>query len=229
MQREIVDVPRGLLRLLEVDWDIDWRGQGLRDSADGVSTAVINRFPRWIGSPRVVLEGDRLRAWRAIRAEAQGLVGLYRVPMVDPVGYDYRQAVEDAGIAPAGVPFSTGESFSHGHGFAYDPVAQATADFAAGAPEITIDTASAGALPRVGQILSHDDRPFLVTAILTTSGTECTIRIQLPLRTDLPEGGLVQMQARGIFEAAEQQMGNPSYGLDLVSRVRLSFREYLGR
>ncbi|AKO96833.1 hypothetical protein MALG_01657 [Marinovum algicola DG 898] len=229
MQREIVDVPRGLLRLLEVDWDIDWRAQGLRDSADGVSTAVINRFPRWSGSPRVVLSGERLRAWRAIRAEAQGLVGLYRVPMVDPVGYRPQAAAEAAGIAATGVPFSTGEVFSHGQGFAFDPVALATAGFAAGAREITLDTATAGGFPKVGQILSHDDRPFMVTAILATSGTECTIRIQLPLRADLPAGGRVQMQARGIFQAAEQQMGNPSYGRDQVSRVRLSFQEVLNR
>lgn len=229
MQREVLNVPRDLMRSIEVNWTPDWRGQSLPEANSGVSTVVYNRFPRWVGSPRLVLSGSRLLAWRAIRAKAQGRKNLYRVPMVDPVGFNHGLAAERAGVGSEGLPFSTGAYFSTGHGFSYDPAAVAVGGFARGADEIRLDTAAAGFFPVVGQIMSHDDRPFIVTEILETSEAECTVGIQMPLRASIPDGAPVLMQGRGIFEAAEEGMGNPSYGVDLVSRVRLSFQEYLNR
>lgn len=225
MHRAVINVPRGLFRAFEIDWDIDWRGQSVGQDNNGVTKTVYNAFPRWVGSPSIVLGSAFVAQWRAIRASSQGVVGVYRLPMVDPVA-DARLGASDA-IRLNGVPFSAGQRFSTGKGFEYVPFIVNAALAKAGDVHLSLVLSDDGNLPVVGQFISHNDFPYLVTWVTPGGSGEFEVGIQMPLRRDIPSGAEIQLAAYGLFEAADEGMGNPAYGNDLVSRPRLAFREYL--
>ena len=177
MQRPIITIPAGFLHFLDVDWDIDWRGQPPGNDTGGGTSVVYNRFPRWIGSPSIVLQGEAIAQWRAIRAQAQGRVGIYRLPMVDPIGFT-------SGAAPSGTSFAGGASFASGVGFASEPACFAVTDVSAGAVQIRVENAEVA--PVVGQIMSHKLWPFLVTWVSEVSAGVYDLGIQMPL-ADLSE------------------------------------------
>lgn len=219
MQRAVVTLPAGFLKFLQVDWDIDWRGQGLGENTGGGSTVVFNRFPRWVGAPSVFLEGAALAQWRAIRAAAQGRVGIYRLPMVDPIGSD--------GVSDADLPFSDGASFASGHGFASEALGFAALAADPGAERIRVEGAPVA--PRAGQIMSHGLWPFVVTWVQEVSAGVFDLGIQMPLRGAMAAGDPVRLEGMGLFEAIEDGMGRVSYGLDRAAQVKLNFREVLNR
>ena len=226
MQREIVTIPASLFRELKMTWDIDWRGQPGGQSNTGISQTVYNAFPRWVGQPEVFLNGSAITQWRAIRAQAQGRVGVYRVPMCDPLGF----SMADTGQSfPTGIPFSNGQPFSTGFGFAYEPFAVAASAASAGATQIRVDVSAVGVAPKTGQIMSHSEWPFMVTWVTEVSTDVYDIGIQMPLRAAIAVDDPVLMQGVGLFEAIDEGMGNPVYGATQFSTVRLSFREVLNR
>lgn len=218
MQRPIVTLPPGFLKFLQVDWDIDWRGQGLGENTSGGSAVVFNRFPRWVGAPSVFLDGAALAQWRGIRAMAQGRVGLYRLPMVDPVGFE--AASEDE------LPFADGTSFASGAGFAAEALGLAALPAEAGAEQIRVE---ADVAPRIGQIMSHGFWPFTVTWVQQVSAGVFDLGIQMPLRGEMAAGDLIRLEGVGLFEAIEDGMGRVSYGLDRIAQIKLNFREVLNR
>ena len=222
MQREIVTIPPGFLRFTSTDWQIDWRGQSVGEANSGVSTTVYNSFPRWIGSPNVTLVGDEITRWRAIRTQAQGRVGIYRMEMVDPIGF------ASSGLHPNGIPFSNGLPFSSGFGFAYIPSCRGVFAAARGATEIRIDAAGHVA-PVVSQIMSHNDWPFEVTWVSPVSGDVYDLGIQMPLRGDIAAGDLINLRGVGRFETVDEGAANPAYDRRRVSKIQLSFREVLTR
>lgn len=224
MKREIVTVPRCVLRQLSVNWDIDWRGRGLGDTTDGVTRTMYDGFPRWTGSPQVVLTADTIRQWRAVRATAQGRRSIYRIEMVDPVGF----RPQETGASDRTI--RDGTAFGPDVSFRYAPFALAVGTHGKGAEEIRVDAAPCnGVAPKIGQIMSHDDWPFTVTWVQPVSGTVYDIGVQMPLRAAIRDGDFVLMRGVGRFEAADEGMGNPSYGPASFSRPRLSFREVLAR
>lgn len=218
MQRPIVTLPAAFLEFLQVDWDIDWRGQGLGETTGGGSATVFNRFPRWVGSPSVFLAGEALAQWRAIRATAQGRVGIYRVPMVDTIGFD---APPDMDLS-----FADGSSFATGAGFAAEPLGFAALAAKAGAEQIRIETEDA---PRIGQIMSQGLWPFTVTWVLEVSAGVYDLGVQMPLREALAVGDPIRMEAMGLFEAVEGGMGRVTYDASRAAQVKLNFREVLNR
>ena len=131
-RRRIVTLPRSLMRMLAVGWDIDWRGRSTGDTVNGINQIVHTAFPRWTGEATLHLRRETLLHWRAVRMAAQGQVNIYRVPMVDPLALDFASAT--AGTAATGIPFSTAQPFSTGQGFAHVPTCVAATDAAAGAP-----------------------------------------------------------------------------------------------
>ena len=220
MQRPIITIPAGFLHFLDVDWDIDWRGQPPGNDTGGGTSVVYNRFPRWIGSPSIVLQGDAIAQWRAIRAQAQGRVGIYRLPMVDPIGFT-------SGATSGGTSFAGGVSFASGVGFASEPACFAVTDVSAGAVQIRVENAEVA--PVVGQIMSHKLWPFLVTWVLEVSAGIYDLGIQMPLRTAMTAGDIIKLEGEGLFEAVEDGMGRAGYDVDLIARPRLNFREVLNR
>jgi len=226
MRRPIITVPPGFLRKLSVEWDIDWRGQSLGDNSGGNTQSVFNRFPRWVGSPEVLIGRAEIGRWRAIRAAAQGRAGIYRVSMCDPA--IFRDADTGASVPVFGIPFSEdNQPFSTGQGFAYEPVCVAASAAAAGATQIRVGDADAP--PVVGQIMSHNLWPFAVTSVTELAGGEYEIGVQMPLREAIPAGADIKLRGEGLFEAVEDSMGRHKYGPGYASRVPLSFREVLNR
>jgi hypothetical protein len=218
MQRPVVTLPAGFLKFLQVDWDIEWRGQGLGENTGGGSAVVFNRFPRWVGAPSVFLDGAALAQWRGIRATAQGRVGIYRLPMLDPIGFD-----AEVGTA---LPFADGSSFASDTGFAAEPLGFAAQAAVAGAEQIRIE---ADAAPRIGQIMSHGLWPFVVTWVQQVGAGVFDLGIQMPLRGAMAAGDPVLLTGVGLFEAIEDGMGRVSYGVTRSAQIKLNFREVLNR
>jgi hypothetical protein len=224
MERPIITVPQGFLRATNFDWDIDWRGQPPSDRTSGVTQTVVNAFPRWVGSPQIYLRGALIGQWKAIRGSAQGRVGIYRVPMCDPVGF----ALSEAGTVPAdGLTYSDGNLFDNDKGFTFNPVCEAVTRADAGAEKVRVSSPTVA--PKQGQIMSHDDWPFEVSWVQEVSAGTYDIGVQMPLRSTIYAGDTVNLQGVGRFEAVEEGMGNPSYGSGRVSTPRLQFREVLTR
>ncbi|MGB1215864.1 MAG: hypothetical protein ACPG4X_21020 [Pikeienuella sp.] len=226
MERPVIEIPVSFFLKLNMDWDIDWRGQSVGEATGGNTQVVYNRFPRWIGTPEVFLYGDKIRQWRALRARAQGRVGIYSIAMCDPAGY----IDVNAGLFETGIPFSNGEPFSTGFGWEYRPYFMAVSDYGPGATTIRVDVGPMnGAVPLEGQIMSHNDWPFIVDHVANVSGDIYDLAIQMPLRSTIAIDDRIDLMPRGRFEAIEDMMGNPAYGASRTSKIRLQFREVLTR
>ena len=226
MQRSVITIPQGFLRKISVDWDIDWRGQSLGDSNSGSTQTVYNRFPRWVGSPEVLLHQAEIGQWRAIRAQAQGRTGLYRVEMCDPAVFRFTDTGDQ--VPGFGIPFSDADQpFSSGQGFAYEPTCSAVSGASAGATSIRVEDADA--VPSAGQIMSHNLWPFTVTYVTELGGGTYDLGVQMPLREAIPAGASIKLRGEGLFEAVEESMGRPKYGAGHAARTSLTFREVLNR
>ena len=217
MKRPVVTVPRSILRLTAMDWDIDWRGQSTASSNAGISQKVFNRFPLWMADLSMILSGDEIRVWRAFRAAAQGRFGVYRLPMTDPVGYD---------ATPVSVGFAGGQKFASGQGFAAPGFVVCPMGAAAGSTEIIVDDPSDRTAQ--GMFLSHDNWPFIVTSRRIT-GQSARLGVQMPLRRAIPAGGRVLLRAVGLFEAVDDRTGSAGYDLSRAAVPSLQLREWINR
>lgn len=223
MERPIVTVPRDFAMNLNMNWDIDWRGQPSGEQTSGTTQVVYNAFPRWMGSPESFLEGAQILAWRALRARGQGRRGIYIMEMCDPLGFVPSLSY------PTGIPFSNDEPFSTGYGWAHNPAFVARRDAARGDTSVRVDASDEGITPVAGMILSHDDWPFIVTHVTHRSGNIYDLDIQMPLRADVSRDDPIRLRPRGRFEVLEDTTGNPEYRASRVSRIKLEFREVLTR
>lgn len=225
MNRDTITVPPHVLLWTNMAWDIDWRGQSAGDATGGLTRTVFNGFPRWVGEPQAFVKDETLRQWRAIRASAQGRANIYRMQMVDPAGYKYPNTPQN------GTTFEDGGRFSDGQGFLPQQFALSIGGHAKGAEEIRVDMSSISGAPspNQGQIMSHDDWPFMVNWVLPVSGTIYDIGVQMPLRAAIADGDPILMQGVGRFEAVGDDMGAVPYGPAHYSRPKLQFREVLRR
>lgn len=168
-----ITIPLELMLSTNVSWDIDWRGQSSGESNAGSRQIVYNAFPRWVGKPKLALEGQQIAEWRAIRARAQGRRGVYRVPMVDPLSFDYGSLRKD--ILQQGIPNVNNNTFSTGKGMAYAPFWRVSPEPpgvmdtnnegyvpSAGDQQIWIDASDLDSKPKIGGIYSIRDYPFVV-------------------------------------------------------------------
>lgn len=228
MNRTIIDIPYSLMRLTAVEWDIDWRGQPPSDRTDGSTQVVYNAFPRWVGTIDLTLSGDWIRHWRGLHWAAQGRVGVYRIPMIDPVGFSQLDYFGPS-YTRLGVPFSSGARFSSGYGFAPNATIEAAAPAAAGATEITVTTTDPALVPKFGQILSAKEWPMGVTGVIDNGDDTYTLTIQMALREAIAAGDLLKCVAIGRFEVTEDRAGSPGYDANRISRPSITFREVLSR
>lgn len=215
MERRIIDLP--LPRITDVDWDIDWREQSAGSALSGTRKIDVGRLPRWVGSVPQILKPEMVGAYRAARAYARGLTGVFRVAMCDPL---FARALTEA------VPFGDGEPFSGGALFSAESIVPAVSAAARGAETLIVNETSAPHPIAVGQIMSYADWPFMVVS-RAGSGASVTLTVEMPLRVAIPAGGAVHFRGRGLFEMIEPRSGNPVYGLGRVSRPTLTLQEWL--
>lgn len=228
MTRPIVTVPFDLLRVMAIDWDIDWRGQPSAASTADTTQVVYNRFPRWVGALSLVHQKAMIGRWRALRWSAEGRAGIYRLPMIDP-GVFNRRAVLTAQQAGLGNPFSTGSYFATGSGFYAGPFVEAAEFAAAGATEIRLLIADASLVPVPGQIISADDWPMGVTEVLSEGAGVYAVSVQMPLRAAIAVGDPISLVGIGRFEVLDDLAGRAGYGPRPVSSPAIEFREVLTR
>ncbi|HBT01659.1 MAG TPA: hypothetical protein DEB47_17785 [Citreicella sp.] len=217
-----------LMRMIQFDWAIDWRGSPSADATSGFTQTVFNAFPRWVGTVGVTLSYGWIGHWRAAMWAGQGRAGIYRLPMIDPAIFN-RASVLTAAQMAQGNPFSTGSYFSTGSGFDPGPFIPATEAAAAGATEIRVTTANAALVPVPGQILSADDWPMGVTYVVPEDSNVYRLGIQMPLRAAIAEGAPVRLVAMGRFEVLDDLAGRTPYGFQPSSTPSISFREVLTR
>lgn len=196
------------------DWDIDWREQSAGTSVAGRRNIALGSLPRWVGAPSVELMPDAVGMFRAHRLAGRGQTGIFRMTMVD-------RAVFDHGDHDT-VLFGDDGLFSDGTGFAFDHIVQTAVAASAGDTEITVDMSTASAEIMQGQILSHNDWPFAVVSI-----TDDVLRVEMPLRRDIPAGDVILLRGRGLFEMVEPMTGNPSYGPRRQVRSEFRLQEWL--
>lgn len=226
MQRDIITIPHGLIKPTSLDWDIDWRGQSAGDSTAGVTQVIYNAFPRWVGSPTILLTRAAIPQWRAIRLSLQGRRNVLRVRMCD-IAFGRAQAGLTKEELASGLSFSSGVKFSTGKGVFADPFCVATADAAAGDTQITVDCSSHGVAPVPGQIMSADDWPFAVTAVTSEGGDVYTLDVTMPLRAAVAAGDLVMMTGYGRFELTDESSGRAAYDYTRVATTTISLIEVI--
>ncbi|MCJ8139562.1 hypothetical protein [Falsirhodobacter halotolerans] len=213
----IIPIPHGVMRQLNCDWRIDWRGQSSGEGLDGVEQIFASPFPRWVGSPALGLWGDALRLWRATNAKARGRVNLYRLPLID------RDDIADAygSTDYAGRPL-------HG-AYGDGPTAKVVGDRAAGSTAVN---AAMGFDPiRVGGFISIADWPYVVVDVQpygAPGNRTAEITIEPPLRRRAVAHQTINLRAHGIFRATEDSMGAIDVGPDGYAQVDLSFAEWQG-
>lgn len=215
MNREIIDVPLPFATMLNIGWTVDWGGQSAGTGTDGSEQIVLNRFPRWIGSGDMVILPEMLGHWRAIIASGQGRVNAYRLRMIDPGlwerpirGRNFRAWRDGVYVEPR-------------------PQVPAVAAASAGSTTITVDERLAEQPIPVGAILSFEDWPFLVRA-RSGSGAETVLTVTMQRRA-IPEGGQIDLIARGVFAASSEAMGWPLYGSGYVAQPKLEVQEWITR
>lgn len=228
MQRHTVTVPLQMMRQVRVSWDIDWRGQALGDSTVGNSQVVYNAFPRWVGEPELLLGRGLLGRWRAVRWQAQGRLGMFRIPMFDPAVVNIRDLEAAVGVSEAGLPFESGQYFSTGLGFRFNPLCEVLEDAPAGAGVLRIRTPGAEFQPQYGQIMSVRDWPFGVTSVRPLGSDEYELGVQR-FAAAAGAGEMIPFLGAGIFEMIDDVTGRVVYGSDLAARVPVKFREVLNR
>ncbi|MBZ4023246.1 hypothetical protein CKO11_12335 [Rhodobacter sp. TJ_12] len=213
----IIDIPLLFWRVTEVNWRIDWRGQGALSGLNGADQAILNRFPRFVGAAPLVLPPQMIPAWRALMTKGAGRANVYRVRMLDPVA----QAVPRQGWRADWADYQRG-FYSEAR-----PQVICAAGAAAGATSITVDERALPAPIKVGAYLSHNDWPFAVTG---RSGTGAATVLEVAqLRRTIPAGGPIDCIARGLFRATDDATGQVGYGLDRVARPTLDLVEWITR
>lgn len=222
MARPIVTIPRPLLRLLSFEWSFDRRGTGLGNNLAGVSVASYSQFPVWRGSLSLSHHGGQIGQWRALQSQVQGRHGIYAVEMIDPAVF-HRPDLQSPGEV-----MSDGELFSDDTGFEIVPVCLVVGAHKSGARILRVDVSGNGLVPKLGQIMSANDRPFVVELVREINAATYELQIGSPcLRGDVPDGAEVRHVARGLFEAVDDTSGTASYGPARHARPVLELREAL--
>lgn len=231
MDRPLITVPPNMFRMTTADWDIDWREQSLAGRLDGISQTMFSQFPRFVASPSLTFFGGEIAEWRAVRAAGQGMLGIYRIHMTDPVGFDGSSVGVTERDMTLGLPTSDGNLLTNGLGFHFDPVALVGAGAAVGDGSITISTAPTdGVPPEPGQLISYgEDWPAVVTYVTQTNGFVYEIGVEPPLRSVIAVDEQIKYRAVGRFEVTESLSGRPTYEANKLSETSISLREVLYR
>lgn len=222
----IITIPRSLMTTTEFNWDIDWRGQDSGQQTNAGSRQIVyNAFPRWVGSPRLAIDKEQIPLWRAIRARAQGRHSAYRVPIIDPLSFDYSSIAKD--IEDRGIPNNIGVRFSTGKGMQFQPFITFAQAALAGADEIHVDVGALSMSPKIGDIYSMDDRPFVVTEVDPEGVGLFRLSIEMPLRIAAGAGDPIDLIPYGLFFTETDGTGSITYGGNWFAEAEFSFVEWM--
>lgn len=152
--------------------------------------------------------------FRAHRLKARGMTGIFRMVMIDTALFD-EPILDD-------VPFDDGAFFDDGAGWAGEYEVRCDAGAKAGDTTIVVNIGTANGPIVQGQILSHNDYPFVVTSIYNGE-----LEVEMPLRADIPAGDMIRLQGRGLFEMVQPMTGNPTYGPGRISATTMELQEWL--
>ena len=221
----IITMPWSLVVAQEFNWDIDWRGQGAQETNAGSRQIVYNQFPRWYGKPKLTLEGENIRLWRAIRAEAQGRFNVYRIPMIDPMTFDFNSIpLSEQNI---GVENAEGVLFSTGYGYEYQPFILALANASVGATTLDVDTSGFSAfVPKAGHIYSHNDFPFIVTSVTELATNQYRLTVRMAVRSAITAGDVIRLIPYGLFVAEDDLTGRVTFDGARYAQPEFAFVEY---
>jgi len=224
MKREIITIPRLIVRIQSFDWEINWRGQRSGEGQTGIYQTVISAFPRWEGTFDFKVFREQILKWRAVHAAAMGEINIYRIEMFDPQGLDFL-----AQSPPNGVPHDGGAVFQGGAGYSYEPFVLCPAGASRGDTSVIVETPAGEAVPTAGRLMSYDDWPFIVTAVRDHGGSQYALTVKPSIRGDIPAGARINLRARGLFYPENSDGGNASYGRNRLSNPSMKMVEYLNR
>lgn len=222
MTPPIVTLRYDVLHVVEVDWTLDWRNTSSGRAMDGSNQIVGFGFPRWMGEPQFRLRPGVIGPFQAARDAAQGLAGIWRVPMIDPVNMDRERALR---VRKKTLPFDEGPLFSSGVGFQWDPILLAPDGAKKGDKSIRLT----GEFLTVGQVVSYKDWPFRILSLLDDPAGGKLATVAPAVRCDIPVGGIVQAVGHGLFQLTDGASGSVAYGLDRMGTPSLSFVEWINR
>lgn len=216
MNRTIIDVPLLLARVAACDWAPDWREQTSLGDVGGGEQLVQTGIPRVTGTVQLILPEPMVPFWRALAGKVRGRVNAFRWRMLDPAsGFE----------SDGGDWESNWDALRTGTYTEPRPQAQKVGASVAGASTIVVDETG---LPRpicVGQWMSYADWPFLVTG-RSGSGATVTLTVEL-LRVAIPNNGMIDAIARGVFGMTEPGQGWPAYGLERVALPQMTLIEWI--
>lgn len=222
--RSIINVPRELVKVSGSDWQIDWRNQSAGEDTGGGDQTVLNGFPRWIGSPKLVMGQREVMAWSALRDAARGRIAAYRFPMLTMLKGRF-DAVENP-RTPLSQPL-VARPLSDRRAIEPRPVVITSQPAAPGDEFILVnETAFTGVIP-VGWIISHNDWPMRVLW-REAAGAETRLGVSFVRRT-IPAGSVVDLLATGLFLAADPMMGNPEMDGFAMAQPQLQLQEWITR
>lgn len=215
MTRRLMDLALHDIYATSVMWDIDWREQSSGATLAGHRNILIGALPRWIAN----IDGETFRTdigrLRARTLAGRGMTGIFRVRMCDPAVFNGTKAL---------TTFSDGATFSDGSRFSEWPFVLCAEAAAVGSTSILLDPRALTL--RVGQIMSYNDWPFAVTSLMPEGGN-LRAQVEMPLRTAIPQGAIVQAVGRGLFEMVSPMQGQQSYAQRLVAQPSFRLQEWL--
>jgi hypothetical protein len=115
-----------------------------------------------------------------------------------------------------------------GSGFDYVPWVAAAAAATACDTSVIVSVPDAQHLPRVGQILSHDDFPFGVAGVISLGGGDYQLEVAR-LWSNIAVGDQISLIGTGLFELVSGDTGRPVYGNEMVATFSVQWQEVLAR
>lgn len=219
MSRSIIDVPLVWWRSTVADWQVDWRTQSAGQDAGGGEQIVTAGFPRLRSRMALAVPPEAVGHWRSLAMLGEGRKNAFRVRMVDPLTQPPR----------GGGPWrEEWRAVLSGQYVEPRPQAPAVGAVSAGATSLVVDERGLVQPVRVGTWLSYLDWPFVVVS-RSGVGASVTLGVRL-LRVAIPNGGQIDVIARGIFVMAEDGGGQPAYSAaDPVARPEFDLLEWITR
>lgn len=79
------------------------------------------------------------------------------------------------------------------------------------------------------QVDCYANTPAITLALgrAVLGGGQVRLGVEMPIRSPIPDGGLIDMEGVGLFEAVNPRAANPGYGIHRVARTDIALQEWL--